>query len=108
MLLSVKKYPHLSSNPEICGGSPTIKGSRITVRIIAAFYLMGNSVDELISFYPWLTKSEIHSALTYYYDNQQEIDEEIALEDDDEYWERETERINNLRVKKYEQIEVTS
>jgi uncharacterized protein (DUF433 family) len=106
MLLSVEKYPHLSSNPEICGGSPTIQGSRITVRHIAAFYLMGNTVDELISYWPWLTKSEIHSALTYYYDNQKEIDDEITLENDDEYWIRKTKEINNYRVKKYEQLEI--
>ncbi len=69
------KYPHISSNPDICGGVPCIAGSRIPVRTIGAFAQMGVSPDVLLQeYYPWLTKGEIYAALTYYYDHLAEVE----------------------------------
>ncbi len=88
MSTAVKKmtYPYITSNPGISGGAAIIEGTRITVRIISGYYQMGMDVDEIMSTLPHLTASQIHSALGYYFDHQQEIDSELAENSDWEYW----------------------
>lgn len=80
-------YPYITSNPDIAGGAPIIEGTRITVRIIAGYYQMGMDVNEILSILSHLTASQVHSALAYYFDHQQEIDSEMAEHSDLEYWE---------------------
>jgi uncharacterized protein (DUF433 family) len=68
-------YPHISSNPNICGGAPCIAGSRIPVRTVGAFAQMGVLPDVMVQeYYPWLTKGEIYAALAYYYDHLPEVE----------------------------------
>lgn len=81
-------YPYITSNPEIAGGAPIIEGTRITVRTIAGYYQMGMDVDEILSTLSHLTASQIHSALAYYFDHQEEIDSELAEYSNEEYWEK--------------------
>lgn len=72
-------HPHVVRDPEICGGSPRIAGTRITVRTVAiASLLHGLTPEELLTHYPHLTLAGIHDALSYYYDHREEIDREIA------------------------------
>lgn len=40
----------------------------------------GWSAEEIVRQYPYLTLAEVHSALAYYHDHQEEIDREIADE----------------------------
>src|SRR3989304_6303154 len=54
---------------------------RIRVAQIAMDYLAhGWSPDEMCRHYPHLTPAEAHAAMTYYYDNEAEIDAEIQAE----------------------------
>ena len=72
-------HPHISSDPTICGGSMCLVGTRITVRtIVIASLRHGQTPEELLGHYPHLTLASIHDALSYYYDNREEIDSEIA------------------------------
>jgi uncharacterized protein (DUF433 family) len=71
---AIKKYPYITHNPEILNGVPIIKGTRIPVRTVGGFYQMGQTVDELLMNWPWLKSSEVFSALAYYFDHQEEID----------------------------------
>ena len=79
-------YPHITSNPDIAGGVPVIEGTRITVRCIAGYYQMGMSVDEIMVVLRHLTPSQVHSALAYYFDHQNEINLELTEASDEEYW----------------------
>ena len=79
-------YPHLSSDPKIAGGKPIIAGTRITVRCIAGYNQMGMSVDEILTTLPHLTPSQVHSALAYYFDHQEEIDSDLTEASDIEFW----------------------
>ncbi len=90
MSTAVKKltYPYITFNPQIAGGAAIIEGSRITVRIIAGYYQMGMDVDEILSTLSHLTASQIHSALAYYFDHQEEIDSELTEYSNVEYWKR--------------------
>ena len=41
----------------------------------------GLSADEIVRRYPYLKRAEVYSALAYYFDHQEEIDQEIEVED---------------------------
>jgi uncharacterized protein (DUF433 family) len=79
-------YPYITSNPAIANGAPLIEGTRITVRCIAGYYQMGMSVDEILNSLRHLTPSQVHSALAYYFDHQDEIDKQIQEEKNEDYW----------------------
>ena len=76
-ILSSKAYPYISSKKGVLGGSPIITGTRISVRTIAGYYQMGMNVDEILNTLNHLSPSQVHSALAYYFDHQNEIDKEI-------------------------------
>lgn len=68
---------HIEIDPDIAGGKPRIKGHRITVQNIVIWYeRMGKSIDEIASEYN-LTSAEIHAALSYYFNHQDEINRSI-------------------------------
>src|SRR5437868_6489252 len=57
---------------------------RIRVAMIVMDYLAyGWSPDEIHRQHPHLTLAEVHAAMGYYYDHQQEIDAEITAELED-------------------------
>lgn len=79
-------YPYITSHPGIAGGAPIIEGTRITVRCIAGYYQLGMTVDEILASLSHLTSSQVHSALAYYFDHQEEIDRDLVESSDEEYW----------------------
>lgn len=87
MRLAVEQqaYPYITTNRRIAGGAPIIKGTRIAVRTIAGYYQMGMSVDEILTTLQHLSPSQVHSALAYYFDHQQEIDRELEVSTDVEH-----------------------
>lgn len=52
-------YKNIISNPDICNGKPTIKGTRITVQTIMSFVLAGDTDEEVLDGYPRLTRDDI-------------------------------------------------
>jgi uncharacterized protein (DUF433 family) len=91
MSLAAKKvpYPYITSNPEIANGSPIIDGTRITVRAIAGYYQLGMTVDEILATLSHLSASQVHSALAYYFDHQEEIDSDLSDNTNQEKWQNE-------------------
>lgn len=69
-------YRHIETNDE---GQVVIKGTRFKVRVFVEIW-KGNgwSPEELHEQYPDLSMAQIHSALAYYWDHQQEMDVAIA------------------------------
>jgi uncharacterized protein (DUF433 family) len=55
----------ISIDPEICGGKPCIKGTRIWVSLIVDFLADGASEAEIIRNYPGLTREDIAACLRY-------------------------------------------
>lgn len=81
-----KQYPHIEFNPDISDGKPILVGTRVTVRSIAGYYQMGMSVDEILTTLPHLSASQVHSALAYYFDHQEDIDTDLKESSDVDYW----------------------
>ncbi len=71
------EHPHVIRKPGVCGGSPIIRGTRITVRLLASQIRGGATPDEIIRAYPHLSLAQVYDALSYYFDHRQEIDQEL-------------------------------
>jgi uncharacterized protein (DUF433 family) len=70
---------HIEKKPGVCGGKACITGTRIRVQDIYVWYeLQGQGPDEIVTRFPQLTLADVHAALTYYWDNTAEIQQEIA------------------------------
>jgi uncharacterized protein (DUF433 family) len=52
-------------NPEIMGGTPVIRGTRIPVQLVAEMRNQGTSVEEILEGYPSLTRERIALAELY-------------------------------------------
>ena len=79
-----KVHSYITKDIKICGGEPIIKGTRISVRLIAEYENAGKNADEIVAMYPHITHAQVHDALSYYYDNKEEIDRFIQ-ENSEEY-----------------------
>ncbi len=72
-------HPHVAIDPNVCGGSPVIAGTRFPVRSAVTYVLKhGLTPEELVTRFPFLTLAHVYDALSYYYDNRDEIEKDIA------------------------------
>jgi hypothetical protein len=72
-------YPHIVKE----NGAPAQLEShpRTRVAMIVMDYLVrGLGPEDLVRHYPYLKLAEVHAAMGYYHDHQQEIDAEIQAE----------------------------
>jgi uncharacterized protein (DUF433 family) len=81
-------HAHIVKDDSICGGRPSIRGTRIAVAEVAFRHRRGESVDEMIEAWPHLTPAQLYDALAYYYDHRVEVDQEVERSLDEEYWKR--------------------
>ena len=66
---------HIAITPGTLGGKPRIAGHRIAVIHVATWHNeMKMSVAEIAEDYK-LSLADVHAALAYYYDHQEEIDQ---------------------------------
>jgi uncharacterized protein (DUF433 family) len=73
----------ISKTPGVCGGKACVAGHRIRVMdIVLRHEDLGMSADEIVSFYPELSLSDVHAALAYYFDNVDEIRNDIRRNDE--------------------------
>ena len=74
-MILAETYPHISVTPE---GVPILSGTTIKVVEIVLDYLAHRwTADEIQRQHPHLSLGQIHSALAYYFDHQNEIDRVI-------------------------------
>ena len=55
----------ISIDPEICGGKPCIKGTRIWVALVLDFLADGMTESDLLAEYPQLTHQDVMAAIAY-------------------------------------------
>ena len=72
---TVSRY--VTRNPEILSGEPIITGTRTPVRAIVGQWRLGIRPEEIPMHLPHLTLAQVFDALSFYQDNQQEINEYI-------------------------------
>jgi len=68
---------HIVATPGTLGGKARVAGRRISVEDIAIWHVrLGKTVDEICAEFD-LSLAEVHAALAYYYDHQNEIERDI-------------------------------
>ena len=70
----------ITKSPGVQGGKACIARHRIRVMDIVIWHEdLSVSPDEIVVAYPELTLSDVHAALAYYFDNFEEISNDIRL-----------------------------
>jgi uncharacterized protein (DUF433 family) len=52
-------------DPQICGGEPVFKGTRVTLRTVLASLAAGNTIQEILSGFPSLKPEDIQAAIAF-------------------------------------------
>lgn len=76
-----KLLERISLNPQICGGKPCIKGTRIWVSLILDFLADGMTESKLLADYPQLHHEDILAAIAYGAEMSRERVIPIAVDD---------------------------
>ena len=61
----VQHFSRITTNPDVMGGKPCIRGMRVTVGMIVEALGAGRSVENLLSDFPYLEEQDIREALAY-------------------------------------------
>ena len=56
---------YITSDPAVCHGAASIKGTRIMVSVVLDNLAAGHSINELIQSYPSLSEEGIRAAIAY-------------------------------------------
>jgi uncharacterized protein (DUF433 family) len=76
-MVQATEYLYIVRDERILSGEPIIKGTRTPVRAIVETWRMGVAPEEIPKVLPHLTLAQVFSALTYYSDHQDEINNYI-------------------------------
>jgi len=76
-MVQTTEYLYIVKDDRILSGEPIIKGTRTPVRAIVETWRMGVAPEEIPKGLPHLTLAQVFSALTYYSDHQDEINNYI-------------------------------
>lgn len=80
------EYSHITKTEGLNGGAASIEGTRIAVwHIVGYYYELGMSVESILIDWDYLKPAAIFSALAYYHDHKEEIDQ-LREENSYEYW----------------------
>ena len=73
-------HPYITKTPGICGGKAVIRGTRIPVSILIGHYQNQETPEEILAGFSQLSLAQFYDALSYYYENQSEIDRDREME----------------------------
>lgn len=62
---SIDYSQHIVRDPEICGGAPVLKGTRVTLRTVLASLAEGATVEEILDDFPALTKEQVRAVIAF-------------------------------------------
>ncbi len=75
-------YRNIEQDPARCGGQPVVVGTRVRVGIILGCYRQGMNIEEIVQQYPSIKPADVHDALAYAYDHLDEIEADLAADDE--------------------------
>jgi uncharacterized protein (DUF433 family) len=70
-------HPFVEETPGVGGGYPQVRGTRIPVRTIVAYYRAFDDVDRIQQMFPYLTREQIQGALDYYAEYPDRVHEDF-------------------------------
>lgn len=63
--MTVEYQKFIERRPQICGGAPVIKGTRVTVRTILASLAEGSSVDQILADFPTVSREAVEAMIAF-------------------------------------------
>ena len=63
--MELAKYRHIGVDPEMLGGQPYLKGTRLSVAFILSCLSQGMSIEEISRTYVPVTSEEVSEALKF-------------------------------------------
>ena len=61
----MKDLTRITTDSQVMGGKPCIRGFRVTVGTIVGLIAAGHSREEILKLYPYLEEADIAEALAY-------------------------------------------
>lgn len=58
-------FDRIELSPEVMGGKPCIRGTRVTVGTIVGLLSKGHTQEEILRLYPYIQQEDITQALGY-------------------------------------------
>lgn len=58
-------FDHIGERPDVLGGKPVIKGTRISVELVLEWFSNGETEAGLLTSYPTLKSDDVRAALKY-------------------------------------------
>lgn len=55
----------IARDPNVCGGQPVIKGTRVTLRTVLASLAEGASIQEILEDFPTLREGDVRAAIAF-------------------------------------------
>lgn len=77
-IMQATAHLYIVTDDQILSGEPIIRGSRTPVRAIVEIWRQGVPPEAIPQHLPHLTLAQVFDALSYYSDNQDEINQHIA------------------------------
>ena len=75
-------HRNIERDPTRCGGQPVVTNTRIRVATILGCYRQGMGIEEIVQQFPGLRPADVHDALAYAYDHIEEIEADLAADDE--------------------------
>ena len=70
------QHPYIEVVERYSGPQPMLKGTRVAVSDIVGYLRLGETSESLVNnILPQLSLAQVHDALSYYYDHQEEIEQ---------------------------------
>jgi uncharacterized protein (DUF433 family) len=63
--MTLKGFPRISVDAAICGGRPTVAGTRVRVSDILEMLSHGATEADILSDYPYLSSADVRACLAY-------------------------------------------
>ena len=58
-------HQHIIRDPQICGGEPVIKGTRVPIRTFLASLAEGARIEEILEDFPTLTERDVRAVIAF-------------------------------------------
>jgi uncharacterized protein (DUF433 family) len=62
----VLELDRITTDPQVMGGKPCIRGMRVTAGMLAGLVDAGHGEDEILTAYPYIESDDIRQALRYF------------------------------------------
>ena len=59
------QFEHITTDPDVLGGKPIIKGTRISVQLILEWIANGSSAEQIIQEFPHLKSEAVREAILF-------------------------------------------